>query len=66
MNACACPVKYGVSAGLKTELRAKAMELGKLKAIAREGIATDSQRERMDALNAIVNSLSYELMGYDK
>lgn len=66
MNACSCTGEYGIAAQLKTELRVKAIELGKPKAIARQGIVTDSQQERTDALNAIVDNLSYELMGYDK
>jgi hypothetical protein len=66
MNACSCPSEYGVATQLKTELRTKAIELGKLKAIGRQAITTDSQQERMNALNAIINNLSYELMSYDK
>lgn len=66
MNACSCPSEYGIAAQLKTELRARAIELGKLKAISRQGITTDSQQGRIDVLNAIVSNLSYELMGYDK
>jgi hypothetical protein len=66
MNACSCPGKYSIAAPLKTELRVKAIELGKLKAAGRQGIITDSQQGRMDALDAKVDNLMYELMGYDK
>ena len=66
MNACSCPGKYGFQAQLKKELRAKAIELGKLKAAGRQGIITEAQQERMDALDAIVDNLMYELMSYDK
>ena len=66
MNACSCPAEFGVPAQLKTELRAKAVELGKLKATGRQGIITESQQERMDELDAIVDNLMYELMGYAK
>ncbi len=66
MNACSCPVEYGLPSQLKTELRAKAIELGTLKAIGRQEIITESQQERMDALNVIVTNMAYELMVYDK
>jgi hypothetical protein len=42
MNACACPDKYGIAAQLKTELRAKAIELGKLKATGRQAMIIES------------------------
>ena len=66
MNACSCPAKHGIPRQLKVELRAKAIELGKLKATGRQGIITESQQQRMDALNVIVTNLTYQLMGYDK
>ena len=66
MNACSCPGEYGFAAQLKKELRAKAIELGKLKASGRQGIITEAQQERMDALDALVDNLMYELMSYDK
>ena len=66
MNACSCPGEYGLPAQLKTELRAKAIELGKLKATGRQEIITEAQQERMNALNVIVTNLTCELMAYDK
>jgi hypothetical protein len=51
VNACSCPAEYGFPAQLKTELRAKAIELGELKATGRQGIITESQQERMDELD---------------
>lgn len=57
MNACACPARYRIASQLKTELRVKALERGTFKAAGRQGIITETQQERMDALDAIVDTL---------
>jgi hypothetical protein len=47
MNTCACSGQYGIAAQLKTELHAKAIELGKLKPLDGKEIITESEQERI-------------------